>query len=228
MKISVIVPVYNERNSIAEIIKRIGAVALEKQVIVVDDGSSDGTREVLSRLGQDNNIKVLFHDKNRGKGAALRTGISQATGDIIITQDADLEYDPSEYPELIKPILMGNADVVYGSRLRGGKPQRVYLFWHKLGNDFLTLITNILFNTTISDMETGYKVFRREVFEKVKIRSSGFAVEPEITAKIFKNKFRVYEIPISYYGRTYQEGKKITWKHGFEAIFALFWFKFFD
>lgn len=227
MKISVIVPVYNERNTIREIIRRIIAVPLDKQIIIVDDGSSDGTREILSNL-KNSDIKILFHVKNMGKGAALRTGISHATGDIIITQDADLEYDPNEYFELIKPIVAGNADVVYGSRLSGGKPQRVYLFWHKLGNNFLSLVTNILFNATLSDMETGYKVFKREIFEKIKIKSSGFAVEPEITAKVFKNKYRVYEVPISYYGRTYAEGKKITWKHGFEALSALLKFRFFD
>ncbi len=227
-KISIIMPVYNERHYIEEIIKRIFSVPLEKQVIIVDDGSTDGTREILTKLKKNIDIKVIFHEKNKGKGAALRTGIGHRDGDIIIFQDSDLEYDPNEYFELIRPIISGNADVVYGSRLSGGKPHRAYMFWHKLGNNFLNLVTNILFNATLTDMETGYKVFRREVFEKVKIRSSGFTVEPEITAKVFKNKFRVYEVPISYYGRTYREGKKITWKHGFEALFALFWFKFFD
>lgn len=227
MKLSVIVPVYNERHTIAEIIKRVTAVPVEKQVIIVDDGSTDGTRDFISSL-KDKDIEVVLHEKNQGKGAAVRTGASHVKGDIVIIQDADLEYDPREYPELIKPILDGNADVVYGSRLIGGKPQRVYMFWHKLGNDFLTLFTNILFNTSLSDMETGYKVFKAEVFAKIKIKSNGFAFEPEITAKVFKNKYRVYQIPISYYGRNYEEGKKISWVHGFEAILALLRFKFFD
>jgi glycosyltransferase involved in cell wall biosynthesis len=227
MKISIIVPVYNEEDSITEIINRILAVPLEKEIIIVDDGSSDRTKEFLSKIN-DNDIQVIFHEKNLGKGAALNTGLQYAKGDIIITQDADLEYDPNEYSELIKPILIGNAEVVYGSRLTGGKPQRVHMFWHKAGNTFLTLVTNILFNTTLSDMETGYKVFKREVFNNIKIKSKGFAVEPEITAKVFKNKYKVYEVPISYYGRTYAEGKKVTWKHGFEALFTLLRFKFLD
>ena len=200
---------------------------MEKEVIVVDDGSTDGTRELLETMVQDN-VKVCLHDKNSGKGAALRTGFAQARGDIIITQDADLEYDPAEYPALLDPILKGAADVVYGSRLSGGRPQRVYLFWHKVGNNLLTFITGLLYNTTLTDMETGYKVFKREILQKIRLRCDGFSIEPEMTAKFFKQKVRVYEVPISYYGRSYEEGKKITWRQGISALVALIWFRFFD
>jgi glycosyltransferase involved in cell wall biosynthesis len=228
MKISVVMPVYNEINYIREIIQRVEAVAQDKEIIIVDDGSTDGTRQALCALS-DPQIRVIFHEKNQGKGAALRSGIKQAQGDIIITQDADLEYDPAEYDELIRPIANGNADIVYGSRLTGGKPQRVYMFWHKVGNGFLTLITNILYNTTLSDMETGYKVFRKEVIRDLRLRCNGFSIEAEITAKVCKDsKHRIYEVPISYYGRSYSEGKKITWRQGFSAILALVWFRFFD
>lgn len=227
MKISVLVPVYNEEKTIAQILKKVKAVDLEKEIIVVDDGSTDSTRQILLSL-KDPEIRIFYHDKNKGKGAALSTAVKEATGDIILFQDADLEYDPREYKALTEPIINGMADVVYGSRLIGGKPQRVYMFWHKVGNSLLSLLTNILFNTTLSDMETGYKVFRREIFEKIKIKSKRFSVEPEITAKVCKKKFRIYEMPISYYGRTYAEGKKITWRQGISAIFTLLWYRFFD
>ena len=227
MKISVVIPVYNEIGTIEEIIRRVMQVKLEKEIIIVDDGSTDGTKAKLEKLER-KEIKVLYHQKNKGKGAALKTGFKNCQGEIIITQDADLEYDPQEYHSLIDPVLRGAADVVYGSRLSGGRPQRVYLFWHKLGNSVLTILTNILYNNTLSDMETGYKVFRRNVLDSFIIRSNGFSIEPEITAKIFKRNWRVYEIPISYYGRTYKQGKKITWRQGFSAIITLFWYRIFD
>lgn len=227
MRISVVIPVYNEVNTIEEIIRRVREVPLEKEIIIIDDGSSDGTREKLERL-EDGKIKVLYHKRNLGKGAALKTGFKNCQGEIVLIQDADLEYDPLEYQSLLEPIMKGLADVVYGSRLSGGRPQRVYLFWHKCGNCLLTLLTNILYNNTLSDMETGYKVFRKKVLDSFTINSNGFSVEPEITAKIFKRNWRVYEIPISYYGRTYTEGKKITWKQGISAIIALFWYRLFD
>jgi len=229
MKISVIIPVFNEETTIKALIDKVLKTGVANEIIIVDDGSADGTKEILKRVKNGDSLQVITHEKNKGKGAALRTGLKHITGDIIIFQDADLEYDPAEYEELLKPIQDGVADVVYGSRLRGGKPQRAYLFWHKLGNDFLTFLTNILFNTTISDMETGYKVFHKKAIDSIILKCNGFSIEPEITAKVLKNKTnRIYEIPISYYGRTYREGKKITWRQGFSAIFALIWFRFFD
>ena len=227
MKLSVVIPVFNEKNTIREIIKKVQDVNIDKEIIIVDDFSSDGTREILRNLKEDN-IRIFFHDENMGKGGALKTGLSQVMGDIVIIQDADLEYDPKEYFKLIEPIVAGCADVVYGSRLSGGRPQRVYMFWHKAGNNFLTLLTNVLYNTTLTDMETGYKVFKRKVIENINIKSKDFAVEPEITAKIFKKRCRVYEIPIAYYGRDYSEGKKIRWWHGIGAIWALIKYKFVD
>jgi len=225
--LSVVMPVFNEKDNIKEIIRRVSQVDIDKEIIIVDDASTDGTRELLKEIKQDG-VRVLFHDKNSGKGRALKTGFKEATADIIIVQDADLEYDPREYAKLIDPIAQGCADVVYGSRLSGGMPQRVYMFWHKVGNNFLTLLTNILYNTTLSDMETGYKVFKKDVIRKIDIKSNDFTVEAEITAKIFKQKCRVYEIPISYYGRDYSEGKKIRWYHGLSAIVALIKYKFVD
>lgn len=220
-------PVYNEVKTVAEIIRRVDAVDLDKELIVVDDGSIDGTREILARI-KEPHIKVLYHQRNMGKGAALRTAFKEANGDIIMIQDADLEYDPKEYKNLIEPIETGVADVVYGSRLSGGRPQRVYMFWHKLGNRFLTLVTNLLYNTTLTDMETCYKVFKREVIESFQIKSDDFTFEPEFTAKVFKRNYRVYEVPISYYGRSYAEGKKITWRHGLKALWALIKYRFVD
>jgi len=227
MKISVVIPVYNEADTIEEIIKKVKDVPIEKEIIVIDDGSTDGTKNKLQNYSS-GGIKAFYHPKNLGKGAALKTGFKHCQGEIVVTQDADLEYDPQEYHSLLEPIIKGAADVVYGSRLSGGRPQRVYLFWHKCGNRMLTFLTNLLYNNTLSDMETGYKVFRRKVLDSFSIRSNGFAVEPEITAKVFKRNWRVYEIPISYYGRTYQEGKKITWRQGFSAIFTLLWYRIFD
>jgi len=225
--LSVVMPVYNERETVLTIVARVLALDFVQEVIVVDDGSTDGTAELLRAASFDGRVRVFFHDKNRGKGAALRTGFGHAKGEIVTVQDADLEYDPAEFSELIKPIRAGVADVVYGSRLSGGKPQRVHLFWHKLGNNFLTFVTNILYNTTLTDMETCYKMFRREVLATIRIASDDFSVEPELTAKICRNKrWRVYELPISYYGRSYAEGKKITWRHGLTALWTLLKYRF--
>ena len=227
--LSVVIPVYNEKETILKIIDKVLQLHFVKEIIVVDDGSKDGTKELLREAAFDARVRIFFHDRNRGKGAALRTGFGHVTGEIVAVQDADLEYDPNEFAEMIKPILEGVADVVYGSRLSGGKPQRVHLFWHKLGNGFLTFLTDLLYNTTLSDMETCYKMFRKNVIETIRIRSDGFSVEPELTAKICKNKqWRVYELPVSYYGRSYAEGKKISWKHGFSALWALLKYRFTD
>lgn len=227
--LSVVMPVYNERETVLKIIDKVLRLGFVKELIVVDDGSEDGTRELLREAAPDSRVRILFHDKNQGKGAALRTGFGQITGEIVAIQDADLEYDPDEFAEMIKPILEGVADVVYGSRLSGGKPQRVHLFWHRAGNGFLTLVTDILYNTTLTDMETCYKMFRKEVLENIRIESDDFSVEPELTAKICKNKrWRVYELPISYYGRSYAEGKKISWRHGFSALWTLLKYRFTD
>ena len=225
--LSVVMPVYNEKNYVLKIISKVLSLDMVKELIVVDDCSTDGTRELLKNTKFDDRVKIYYHEKNMGKGAALRTGFGHATKDVVVVQDADLEYDPNEFKEMMKPISDGMADVVYGSRLSGGKPQRVCMFWHKVGNDFLSFITNFLYNSTITDMETCYKMFRKSVIDKIKIKSNDFAVEPELTAKILKNKaLRVYEIPISYYGRTYAEGKKISWKHGFGALWALLKYRF--
>lgn len=227
--LSVVMPVYNEKEFVRKMIDKVLALDIVKELIVVDDGSTDGTREILREAGFAPRVKVIFHEKNAGKGAALRTGFKQVTGDIVAVQDADLEYDPHEFVEMIKPIEEGHADVVYGSRLIGGRPQRVHLFWHKVGNTFLSFVTNILNNSTLSDMETCYKMFKRPVIDAITIRSNDFSVEPEITAKILKNKkLRVYEIPISYYGRSYAEGKKVSWRHGFGALYTLFKYRFID
>jgi len=226
MKISVVMPVYNELNTIKAIIEKVMNVDVVDELIVVDDCSTDGTREVLKGIEGDK-IKIFFHDKNRGKGAALRTGFSKVTGDVIIIQDADLEYDPSEYPQLLQPILDGRADAVYGSRFLGG-PHRVLLFWHYLANKFLTLLSNMFNNINLTDMETCYKVFKTDVIRKIKLRSNRFGFEPEITAKLAKNKFRIYEMPISYSGRDYSEGKKIGFKDAVEAFFCIIYYRFFD
>ncbi len=229
MKLTVIIPVYNEANTILEILKRVKRVDLEgmeKEIIIVDDCSSDGTTEILQKQVNSSQTKVFYHQKNQGKGAALRTGFKYITGDIVIIQDADLEYDPEDYVFLIEPIKKGVADIVYGSRLSGGRVQRVYMFWHKVGNRLITLIANVLYNNTLTDIETGYKVFRREVLQNLRLKSNDFCIEPEITARVFKKGYRVYEVPISYYGRTYKEGKKITWKHGFGAIWTLIKYRF--
>lgn len=226
MRLSVVIPVYNERWTIREIARRVQATPFEKEIIVVDDGSTDGSREILREL-RGSNIIVTFHPKNRGKGAALRTGFARATGDVIIVQDADLEYDPRDYGALLEPILDGRADVVYGSRFLGG-PHRVLFFWHYVGNKFLTLLSNIVTNLNLSDMETGYKAFRAEVLREIEIRSARFGFEPEITAKVARKGCRIYEVPISYSGRDYTEGKKITWRDGVAALWHVMRFRFSD
>jgi len=228
MKLSVVIPVYNERATVGEILARVEAVDIgfPKEIIVVDDFSTDGTREVLQGLGRPG-LRVLLQERNRGKGAALRRGFAEADGDIVLVQDADLEYDPAEYPHLIAPILNGRADVVYGSRFLGG-PHRVLLFWHSLGNRFLTTLTNMVSNLNLTDMETCYKVFRRDILQKLRLRSDRFGFEPEVTIKLAKLRARIYEVPISYAGRDYSEGKKIGWKDGLAAFYHILRFRFFD
>lgn len=228
MRISVVIPVYNEIGTIEKIVFRVQALPMDKEIILVDDGSTDGTRSRLEQIGRAHgNVKILYHDHNQGKGAALRTGFRQVTGDVVIIQDADLEYAPEEYPRLLEPILDGRADVVYGSRFLGG-PHRVLFFWHYLGNKFLTLLSNAVNNLNLTDMETCYKIFRREILNRISLRSNRFCFEVEFTAKVAKHKFRIYEIPISYSGRDYSEGKKAGWKDGVRAIFAILWFRFLD
>jgi len=228
-KLSVIVPVYNERNTVPEIIRRVRAVELpdgiEREVIVVDDGSADGTRDVLRQLG-DSTVRVVLHECNRGKGAALRTGFGLATGDYVLVQDADLEYDPNDWPKLIKPVAEGKARVVYGSRFTGERRNMLFLHW--IGNRFLSLATNVLYNTTLSDMETCYKLIDRSLLEGIELKCERFDIEPEITAKILKRGVRIYEVPISYTGREFDEGKKITWKDGFAAFWTLCKYRFRD
>lgn len=221
MRIAVVIPVYNERATIQEILRRVAAVGLDKEIIVVDDGSTDGTREWLETERERLGIHLIVHARNMGKGAALRDGFRAATGDIVIVQDADLEYDPQDYPRLIEPIAGGRADVVYGSRFLGSDPHRVLYFWHYLGNRLLTLLSNMFTNLNLSDMETGYKVFRRDLVQAIKLRENRFGFEPEITAKIARRKARVYEVGISYAGREYSEGKKITWRDGLWAAWCI-------
>ncbi|MFL5757394.1 MAG: glycosyltransferase family 2 protein [Chloroflexota bacterium] len=216
VKVTLLIPAYNEAATIGEVLDRVAALGLDTQVIVVDDGSTDGTGDIAAARGAH-----VIRQHNQGKGAAIRTGIPHVEGDIAVIQDADMEYDPADVPSLIEPIQRGVADVVYGSRLSGGRPQRAYMFWHLVGNRFLSLLTNVLFNTTLSDMETGYKAFRSEVLRELDLRETDFAIEPEITGQICKRNLRIYELPISYYGRTYAEGKKITWRDGFKAIRVL-------
>ncbi|MGD8504334.1 MAG: glycosyltransferase family 2 protein, partial [Syntrophobacterales bacterium] len=224
----VVIPVYNEVGTVEEIVARVQAVPLDKEIVMVDDASTDGTREQLEKIDQTHeDVTVIYHDHNQGKGAALRTGFNSATGDVVIIQDADLEYDPREYPVLLEPIMDGRADVVYGSRFLGG-PHRVLFFWHYVGNKFLTLLSNALTNLNLTDMETCYKVFKREILEGMTLRSNRFGFEPEFTVKVAKKNLRIYEVPISYSGRTYAEGKKIGWKDGVKAIFSIFYFRFFD
>jgi glycosyltransferase involved in cell wall biosynthesis len=220
--VSFIIPAYNEARSIGEVLDRIAALELDSQVIVVDDGSTDGTGDIATERGD----ALVITQVNSGKGAAIRAAIPHVDGEIAVIQDADMEYDPVEVPTLIEPIVQGVADVVYGSRLSGGRPQRAYLFWHLVGNRFLSLVTGVLFNTTLSDMETGYKAFRSEVLRSLDLRENDFAIEPEITGQVCKRKLRIYELPISYYGRTYAEGKKITWRDGFKALWVLFRVRF--
>src|SRR3989304_4136778 len=226
MKLSVIIPVYNEAKTIRDIIKKVEGVDLDKELIIVDDYSSDGTRDILKGMEGDSNLRIFYHQKNMGKGAALRTGFKQASGDIVIIQDADLEYNPQEYHRLIPPILDGRADVVYGSRFVTTEERRVLYFWHFLGNSFLTLLSNMATNLNLSDMETCYKMFRAEVIKNIHIEENRFGFEPEITAKVAKRKYRIYEIGISYSGRDYSEGKKIGWKDGFRAIWCIIKYNF--
>lgn len=236
MKLSVIMPVYNEIRTIHEIIRRVRAVPLrvpigygpqngqvvelERELVIVDDGSTDGTREALQAYVGEPDIRVIFHERNQGKGAAVRTALDHATGDIFIIQDADLEYDPRDYPALLQPILEGRAQVVYGSRFRGG-PTKAMFFWHMVGNRFLTLVTNILYDSILTDMETGYKTFTREVAQKLRLTERGWGFDPEITAQILRRGYRIYEVPISYTGREFSEGKKISWKDAFTVLKTL-------
>jgi glycosyltransferase involved in cell wall biosynthesis len=237
MKLSVIMPVYNERGTIAEILRRVRAVRLrvpvgygpengsvvefEREIVIVDDGSTDSTREFLRTLEGEPDVVVVLHERNQGKGAAVRTGLQRASGDVMVIQDADLEYDPRDYPALLKPIVEGCSQVVYGSRFRGG-PTKTMFFWHMVGNTFLTLVTNILYNTILSDMETGYKVLTRQVALQLDLRSQGWGFDPEITAQILKRGHRIYEVPISYTGREFAEGKKISWRDGLTVLWTLF------
>ncbi len=224
MKLSVVIPVFNEASTIEDVLDRVLEVpvkGVEKEIVIVDDASTDGTPEVLAGLDGRDGVRVLTHQVNRGKGAALATGFAAATGDVILIQDADLEYDPSEYPKLLQPILDDRADVVYGSRFAGSEAHRVLYFWHSVGNRFLTLLSNAFTNLNLSDMETCYKVFRREVLENLEIEEARFGFEPEITAKIASRQWRLYEVGISYHGRTYEEGKKIGWRDGIRAIWFI-------
>ncbi|MDX6643504.1 MAG: hypothetical protein QOD76_1466 [Solirubrobacteraceae bacterium] len=228
--VSVIVPVYNEVATVEQLLRRVEDLPFRTEIIVVDDGSQDGTAAVLDRLQEDGivGMRLLKHEHNRGKGAAVRTGIAASEGDVVVIQDADLEYDPHDLPRVVGPVLEGYADAVYGSRLRGGgEPQRAHLFWHYAGNRFLSLITNVLYNTTISDMEVGYKAFRGDLIRSIPLTANGFDFEPEVTAKLLRRgDVRLYEVPISYYGRTYEEGKKITWRDGITALATLLRWRF--
>ncbi len=230
MKLSIVIPCYNEIKTIETIVQKVQAVDLgeiSRELVIVDDGSQDGTRDYLDSLRERDDVQIIFHEQNQGKGAALRTGFAHATGDVIIVQDADLEYDPDEYPRLLKPILMGNADVVYGSRFAGGDSHRVLYFWHSLGNKVLTLMSNMFTNLNLTDMEVCYKLFKKEVLEKIELKENRFGFEPEFTAKAARQGFVFYEVGISYYGRTYAEGKKINWKDGFRAIYVILKYGFF-
>jgi len=224
MKLSIIIPVYNERETLAELTGRVKAVELQdivKEIILIDDGSTDGTRNLIASELKEIVDRVILQPKNQGKGAALRAGFAAATGDVLVVQDADLEYDPQEYGKLLKPILDGQADVVYGSRFTGEGPHRVLFFWHYVGNKFLTLVSNMFTNLNLTDMETCYKMFRKEVLEGITIQQNRFGFEPEITAKVARGNWRIYEVGISYYGRTYEDGKKIGWKDGVQALWCI-------
>lgn len=222
MKLSILIPVYNEAGTIAEILRRVRAVnvGLAREIIVVDDASTDGTRQILQHETSAGDIQIIYHETNQGKGAAVRAAIRHASGDILLVQDADLEYDPREYPDLLKPILENRAQVVYGSRFRGG-PHKAMFFWHMLGNKLLTLLTNMLYDTVLSDMETGYKVFTRQVADKLRLKSPRWGFDPEITVQILRAGYRIYEVPISYTGREFHEGKKISWRDGFVVLWTL-------
>jgi len=227
MNLSIIIPVYNEEKNIQEIIKRVQATKRASEIIIVDDGSHDGTRDILKTLDGKKKVRVIFQEKNQGKGATVVVGMKAATGDVLLIQDADLEYDPRDYPALLQPIEEDIADVVYGSRFLGA-PRRVAMYWHQVANKLLTFMTNILYDSILTDMETGYKVFRREVIKNMKIRSKRFNFEPEFTAKILKHKYRIFEVPITFNPRDYADGKKIKLKDAFEAVWALLRFRFFD
>jgi len=218
-RVSIVIPVYNERATVEELLKRVQAVGLDKEIVVVDDGSTDGTRDILARLSSVASLRVILQDRNRGKGAALRRGFAEARGEVILIQDADLEYDPADYPVLLGPIDRGVADVVYGSRFLGG-PHRVLLFWHYVGNRLLTTLSNVFTNLNLSDVWTCYKVFRSDVLREVTLHEDRFGFEAEVTAKIARGRWRIYEVPISYHGRTYAEGKKITWKDGIRGVWC--------
>ena len=236
MKLSVLVPVYNEERTLEEVVRRVCAFPMAKEIILVDDGSKDRSREILTHLQEANQrandplnqIKIFFQPQNQGKGAALRTALGHVTGEIVLVQDADLEYDPADYSALLEPIQKGQADVVYGTRFAGGGAHRVFFFWHSLGNRVLTLLSNMLSNLNLSDMEVGYKVFRTETLQGIELKSRRFGFEPEITMKLAKKGCRFYEVPISYHGRTYEEGKKITWKDGLAALYYMIRFRFTD
>ena len=236
MKLSILVPVYNEERTLEEVVRRVSVIPTPKEIILVDDGSKDRSREILTRLQEQNDqandpinsIRVFFQPKNQGKGAAIKAALSHVTGDVVIIQDADLEYDPKDYPTLLEPIQTGLADVVYGTRFYGGGAHRVLFFWHYMGNLLLTLISNMITNLNLSDMEVGYKVFRAEIVKDIDLKSQRFGFEPEITVKLAKKQCRFYEVPISYHGRTYAEGKKITWKDGVAALYYLIRFRLAD
>jgi len=236
VKLSVLVPVYNEEQTLEEVVRRVCAFPVSKEIILVDDGSKDRSRDILTRLQEENDrakdplnqIRVFFQPQNQGKGAAIKTAMGYVSGDIVLVQDADLEYDPKDYPALLAPIEAGQADVVYGTRFAGGGAHRVLFFWHSLGNRALTLFSNMLTNLNLSDMEVGYKVFRAEILKNIELKSNRFGFEPEITVKLAKKGCRFYEVPISYHGRTYEEGKKITWKDGVAALYYMIRFRFAD
>jgi glycosyltransferase involved in cell wall biosynthesis len=221
MEITFLIPAYNEARTIAEVLDRVASLGLDYEAIVVDDGSSDATAEIVAARAEENERVRLLRKPNGGKGSALRHGIPHCSGEIVVIQDADMEYDPSDVPALIEPIRRQVADVVYGSRLSGGRPQRAYLFWHLLGNRLLSFLTGLLFNTTITDMETGYKAFRADALKQLHLTENHFGIEPEITGEICRRRLRIYEMPVAYYGRTYAEGKNITWRDGFRAVFVL-------
>jgi glycosyltransferase involved in cell wall biosynthesis len=229
MKLSIVIPVYNEEATLTEIIKRVQATPYDKELIIVDDASQDKSRDIIQALAKEyDNIKIFFHERNQGKGAALRTGFGQVTGDVVLIQDADLEYNPVDYPDLLKPIERGVADVVYGSRLIGSAAHRVLFFWHYVGNKVVTTLSNMFTNLNLTDMETCYKVFKADIIKKITIKSDRFGVEPELTAKIARQRCRVYEVAISYDGRDYSEGKKITWRDGIAAVYYIIRFRFWD